>query len=65
MNLLGVGLILFTTTYSMDYSLEDLEIFKAQKLITEEEYQVLKAELEGTSLINDEMIYSVVVIGRV
>lgn len=65
MNLLGVGLILFTTTYSMDYSLEDLEIFKAQKLITEEEYQVLKAELEGTSLINDEMIYSVVVNGRV
>lgn len=65
MNLLGVGLILFTTTYSMDYSLEDLEIFKAQKLITEEEYQVLKAELEGTSLINDEMIYSVIVNGRV
>lgn len=65
MNLLGAGLILFTTTYSMDYSLEDLEIFKAQNLITEAEYQVLKAELEGTSLINDEMIYSVVVNGRV
>lgn len=65
MNLLGAGLILFTTTYSMDYSLEDLEIFKAQNLITEEEYEVLKAELEGTSLINDEMIYSVVVNGRV
>ncbi|MHA5067629.1 hypothetical protein [Cetobacterium somerae] len=65
MNLLGVGLILFTTTYSMDYSLEDLEIFKAQNLITEEEYEVLKAELEGTSLINDEMIYSVIVNGRV
>ncbi|MGL5764174.1 MAG: hypothetical protein ACRCX8_00900, partial [Sarcina sp.] len=65
MNLLRAGLILFTTTYSMDYSLEDLEIFKAQNLITEEEYQVLKAELEGTSLINDEMIYSVVVNGRV
>lgn len=65
MNLLGAGLILFTTTYSMDYSLEDLEIFKAQDLITEEEYEVLKAELEGTSLINDEMIYSVVVNGRV
>lgn len=65
MNLLGAGLILFTTTYSMDYSLEDLEIFKTQNLITEEEYEVLKAELEGTSLINDEMIYSVVVNGRV
>lgn len=65
MNLLGVGLILFTTTYSMDYSLEDLEIFKAQNLITEEEYQVLKAELEGTALINDEMVYSVIVNGRV
>lgn len=64
-NLLGAGLILFTTTYSMDYSLEDLEIFKAQNLITEEEYQVLKAELEGTSLINDEMVYSVIVNGRV
>lgn len=65
MNLLGAVLILFTTTYSMDYSLEDLEIFKAQNLITEEEYAVLKAELEGTSLINDEMIYSVIVNGRV
>ena len=65
MNLLGVGLILFTTTYSMDYSLEDLEIFKTQNLITEEEYQVLKAELEGTALINDEMVYSVIVNGRV
>ncbi|WP_297432423.1 hypothetical protein [uncultured Cetobacterium sp.] len=65
MNLLGAGLILFTTTYSMDYSLEDLEIFKAQNLITEEEYQVLKAELEGTALINDEMVYSVIVNGRV
>lgn len=64
-NLLGAGLILFTTTYSMDYSLEDLEIFKAQNLITEEEYQILKAELEGTSLINDEMVYSVIVNGRV
>ena len=65
MSLLGAGLILFTTTYSMDYSLEDLEIFKAQNLITEEEYQILKAELEGTSLINDEMVYSVIVNGRV
>lgn len=65
MNLLGAGLILFTTTYSIDYSLEDLEIFKAQNLITEEEYEVLKAELEGTSLINDEMVYSVIVNGRV
>lgn len=65
MNLLGAGLILFTTTYSMDYSLEDLDIFKAQNLITEEEYEVLKAELEGTSLINDEMVYSVIVNGRV
>lgn len=65
MNLLGAGLILFTTTYSIDYSLEDLEIFKAQNLITEDEYEVLKAELEGTSLINDEMIYSVIVNGRV
>lgn len=65
MSLLGAGLILFTTTYSMDYSLEDLEIFKAQNLITEEEYQILKAELEGTSLINDEMIYSIIVNGRV
>ncbi|ERT69042.1 hypothetical protein HMPREF0202_01008 [Cetobacterium somerae ATCC BAA-474] len=65
MSLLGAGLILFTTTYSMDYSLEDLEIFKAQNLITEEEYQILKAELEGTSFINDEMVYSVIVNGRV
>lgn len=64
-NLLVAGLTLFTTTYSTDYSLEDLEIFKAQKLITEEEYQVLKGELEGTSLINDEMVYSVIVNGRV
>ena len=65
MNLLSIWLILSTTIYSLDYSLEDLEIFKSQNLITEEEYAVLKAELEGTSLINDEMIYSVIVNGRV
>ncbi|MDX8335203.1 hypothetical protein [Candidatus Cetobacterium colombiensis] len=64
-NLLGIGLILFTTTYSSDYSLEDLEVFKAQNLITEEEYEILKAEIEGTSSLNDEMLYSVLINGRV
>ncbi|MCQ8212744.1 hypothetical protein NON08_09460 [Cetobacterium somerae] len=64
-NLLSVGLILFTTSYSTDYSLEDLDAFKAQDLISEEEYEILKAELQGATLINDEMIYSVIVNGRV
>ena len=63
--LLIVFVVTFANVYTMDFSLEDLEIFKKQGLITEDEYTVLKAELDGDSLVNDEMLYSVVVNGRV
>ncbi len=62
--ILSFGLIMFTT-YSNEYSLEDLEAFKSQNLITEEEYEILKGELDGSSSMNDEMLYSTIINGRV
>lgn len=46
-----------------EYTMEDLEFLKSQELITQEEYQILKDELQGTEA-DGEVLYSININGR-
>lgn len=48
-----------------EYTMEDLEILRSRNILTQEEYEILRDELQGTSSQNGEILYSLVINGRI